>query len=277
MLQSSSAGRSLNCWPKISLSLLLRLRLLPSPRRPQPHHFKPRLLHLLLLQKTGSRSCRKSVSAGHNRRRRLAVAPAPRSPGSGCPAGFVESKCPTVAALAKNSGSCFLPLLPVKVFWERGEARVSGCSVGPRRRGMKILCDVCEGAVAAVLCCADEAALCWGCDEKVHAANKLAGKHQRVPLLPTNSNSCSSSSSSSQTPTCDICQEKVGYFFCLEDRALLCRQCDVAVHTATPYLSSHRRFLITGMRVPLQHNYLTKDGNNNNHPLESRDGRFNCQ
>ncbi|CAL9108289.1 unnamed protein product [Musa acuminata var. zebrina] len=142
---------------------------------------------------------------------------------------------------------------------------------------MKILCDVCEGAVAAVLCCADEAALCWGCDEKVHAANKLAGKHQRVPLLPTNSNSCSSSSSSSQTPTCDICQEKVGYFFCLEDRALLCRQCDVAVHTATPYLSSHRRFLITGMRVPLQHNYLSKDGNNNNHPLESRDGRFNCQ
>ncbi|URE37461.1 hypothetical protein MUK42_05742 [Musa troglodytarum] len=98
---------------------------------------------------------------------------------------------------------------------------------------MKILCDACEGAVAAVLCCADEAALCWACDEKVHAANKLAGKHQR---------------------------EKAGYFFCLEDRALLCRQCDAAVHTATPYVSSHRRFLITGVRVPLQH-YLTKDGN----------------
>ncbi|KAH7861858.1 hypothetical protein Vadar_031803 [Vaccinium darrowii] len=74
---------------------------------------------------------------------------------------------------------------------------------------MKIQCNVCEVAEANVLCCADEAALCWGCDEKVHAANKLASKHQRVPL----------SSSSSPMPKCDICQEAVGYFFCLEDRA----------------------------------------------------------
>ena len=61
---------------------------------------------------------------------------------------------------------------------------------------MKIQCNVCEAAEAAVLCCADEAALCWACDEKVHAANKLAGKHQRVPL----------SVSSSSLPKCDICQ-----------------------------------------------------------------------
>ncbi|CAL9134389.1 unnamed protein product, partial [Musa textilis] len=51
-----------------------------------------------------------------NKRRRLAVAPPPRSPGSCRPAGFVESKRPTVAALAKSSGPCFLPLLPVKIF-----------------------------------------------------------------------------------------------------------------------------------------------------------------
>jgi hypothetical protein len=61
---------------------------------------------------------------------------------------------------------------------------------------MKIQCNVCEGAEAKVLCCADEAALCWECDEKVHAANKLASKHQRVPL----------STSSSHMPKCDICQ-----------------------------------------------------------------------
>lgn len=61
---------------------------------------------------------------------------------------------------------------------------------------MKIQCNVCEAAEAAVLCCADEAALCWACDEKIHAANKLAGKHQRVPL----------SVSSSSIPKCDICQ-----------------------------------------------------------------------
>lgn len=107
---------------------------------------------------------------------------------------------------------------------------------------MKIQCNVCEAAEATVLCCADEAALCWSCDEKVHAANKLASKHQRVPL----------SSSSSPMPKCDICQETVGYFFCLEDRALLCRKCDVAIHKANSFVSAHQRFLLTGVKVGLE-------------------------
>ncbi|KAF8095501.1 hypothetical protein N665_0331s0020 [Sinapis alba] len=108
---------------------------------------------------------------------------------------------------------------------------------------MKIQCNVCEAAEAAVLCCADEAALCWSCDEKVHAANKLAEKHQRVPL---------SVSSSSSIPKCDICQEASGFFFCLQDRALLCRKCDVAIHTVSPHVSAHQRFLLTGIRVGLE-------------------------
>ncbi|KAL4311007.1 hypothetical protein GQ457_01G003510 [Hibiscus cannabinus] len=108
---------------------------------------------------------------------------------------------------------------------------------------MRIQCNVCEAAEAKVLCCADEAALCWTCDEKVHAANKLASKHQRVPL---------SSSSSSQMPKCDICQEASGFFFCLQDRALLCRKCDVAIHTANPYVTGHQRFLLTGVKVGLE-------------------------
>ncbi|KAM1057751.1 hypothetical protein COP1_031076 [Malus domestica] len=116
---------------------------------------------------------------------------------------------------------------------------------------MKIQCNVCEAAEANVLCCADEAALCWACDEKVHKANKLASKHQRVPL------------SSSHMPKCDICQEAVGYFFCLEDRALLCRKCDVAVHTANSFVSAHRRFLLTGIKVgpePAQPDFGDGDG-----------------
>uniref|UniRef100_A0A7N0V8U2 B box-type domain-containing protein n=1 Tax=Kalanchoe fedtschenkoi TaxID=63787 RepID=A0A7N0V8U2_KALFE len=107
---------------------------------------------------------------------------------------------------------------------------------------MKIQCNVCESAEAKVLCCADEAALCWACDHKVHAANKLAGKHQRVPLSTT----------SSHMPKCDICQEAVGYFFCLEDRALLCRSCDVLIHTSNNMVSLHQRFLLTGVKVGLE-------------------------
>ncbi|URD94260.1 salt tolerance-like protein [Musa troglodytarum] len=109
---------------------------------------------------------------------------------------------------------------------------------------MKIQCDVCERAAAAVLCFADEAALCWSCDEKVHAANKVAGKHRRVLLLPRNP-----TSTSADIPACDVCKDKAGYFFCLEDRALLCRQCDATTHAAKPRGSSHQRFLITGVRV----------------------------
>ena len=47
-------------------------------------------------------------------------------------------------------------------------------------------------------------------------------------------------------------QETVGYFFCLEDRALLCRKCDVAIHTVNSYVSAHRRFLLTGVKVGLE-------------------------
>ena len=65
---------------------------------------------------------------------------------------------------------------------------------------MKIQCNGCEAAEAQVMCCADEAALCWACDERVHAANKLAGKHQRVPLI--------AAPSPSRLPKCDICQVK---------------------------------------------------------------------
>ena len=47
-------------------------------------------------------------------------------------------------------------------------------------------------------------------------------------------------------------QEAVGYFFCLEDRALLCRKCDVAIHTSNTHMSAHRRFLLTGVKVGLE-------------------------
>ncbi|MCL7044674.1 hypothetical protein MKW94_004747 [Papaver nudicaule] len=115
---------------------------------------------------------------------------------------------------------------------------------------MKIQCDVCEKAEAVVLCCADEAALCYNCDEKVHAANRLASKHQRVPLLHNNHNR--------NQPSCDICQEKAGYFFCLEDRALLCRNCDVSIHSSTQ--SSHQRFLLTGVKLnDFQHQQQNMD------------------
>lgn len=49
-----------------------------------------------------------------------------------------------------------------------------------------------------------------------------------------------------------ILQERNGYLFCLEDRAILCRQCDMSIHMASPFLSSHQRFLIGGIKVALE-------------------------
>lgn len=49
-----------------------------------------------------------------------------------------------------------------------------------------------------------------------------------------------------------LIQEGSGYFFCLEDRALLCRNCDISIHSANPYVSSHQRFLLTGVQVGLE-------------------------
>ncbi|KAK7409799.1 hypothetical protein VNO78_00128 [Psophocarpus tetragonolobus] len=105
---------------------------------------------------------------------------------------------------------------------------------------MKILCDVCEKAEALLFCPADEAALCHGCDRTIHHANKLATKHPRFSLhYPT----------SKDIPICDICQERRAYLFCQEDRALLCRECDLPIHRANEHTQKHNRFLLTGVKL----------------------------
>ncbi|KAG5054134.1 hypothetical protein JHK85_006644 [Glycine max] len=63
---------------------------------------------------------------------------------------------------------------------------------------MKNQCDVCERAPTIVICCTNEATLCAKCDVEVHAANKLASKHQRLFLQFL----------SRKIPKCDIYQKE---------------------------------------------------------------------
>ncbi|KAK4349032.1 hypothetical protein RND71_031787 [Anisodus tanguticus] len=105
---------------------------------------------------------------------------------------------------------------------------------------MKIQCDVCNKNEASVFCVADEAALCDSCDHRVHHANKLAGKHQRFSLLQP---------SPKQIPVCDICQERRAFLFCQQDRAILCRECDISIHKANEHTQKHNRFLLTGVKI----------------------------
>ena len=48
---------------------------------------------------------------------------------------------------------------------------------------------------------------------RVHQANKLAAKHDRVDL-----------SRGAEVSQCDICQDRPAVLFCSEDRALICRR-----------------------------------------------------
>ncbi|XP_022762297.1 B-box zinc finger protein 20-like [Durio zibethinus] len=105
---------------------------------------------------------------------------------------------------------------------------------------MKILCDVCDKEEAIVFCSADEAALCEGCDRRVHYANKLARKHSRFSLLHP---------SFKESPLCDICQERRAFLFCQQDRAILCRECDLPIHRANEHTLKHNRFLLTGDKL----------------------------
>uniref|UniRef100_A0A1J3HE38 B-box zinc finger protein 20 n=1 Tax=Noccaea caerulescens TaxID=107243 RepID=A0A1J3HE38_NOCCA len=105
---------------------------------------------------------------------------------------------------------------------------------------MKIWCDVCDKEEASVFCCADEAALCNGCDRHVHFANKLAGKHLRFSLT---------SPTFKDAPLCDICGERRALLFCQEDRAILCRECDIPIHQANEHTKKHNRFLLTGVKI----------------------------
>ncbi|KAF8020122.1 hypothetical protein BT93_G0736 [Corymbia citriodora subsp. variegata] len=105
---------------------------------------------------------------------------------------------------------------------------------------MKIQCDVCGKEEATIFCAADEATLCDGCDRRVHHANKLASKHMRYSLLhPT----------FKESPLCDICQERRALLFCQEDRAILCRECDVPIHRSNEHTQKHNRFLLTGVKL----------------------------
>ncbi|KAJ0252457.1 B-box zinc finger protein 20 [Hirschfeldia incana] len=105
---------------------------------------------------------------------------------------------------------------------------------------MKIWCDVCDKEEASVFCCADEAALCNGCDRHVHFANKLAGKHLRFSLT---------SPTFKDAPLCDTCGERRALLFCQEDRAILCRECDIPIHQANEHTKKHNRFLLSGIKL----------------------------
>lgn len=44
-------------------------------------------------------------------------------------------------------------------------------------------------------------------------------------------------------------QERRGFVFCQEDRAILCRECDIPIHKANEHTEKHNRFLLSGIKL----------------------------
>ncbi|KAG4973777.1 B-box zinc finger protein 21 [Glycine soja] len=126
---------------------------------------------------------------------------------------------------------------------------------------MKIQCDVCHNEVASFFCPSDEASLCHACDRTIHHANKLADKHKRFSLHhPT----------SKDSPLCDICHERRAYLFCKEDRAILCRECDLSIHGVNEHTKKHNRFLLTGVKIGADASDPTSLSSNDTAAIEER-------
>lgn len=87
-------------------------------------------------------------------------------------------------------------------------------------------CDACQSSSAVLYCRADAAYLCAGCDTKVHSANKLAQRHERVWM-------------------CDVCEVSPAVVTCKADAAALCVACDTDIHSANPLARRHQRTPVT--------------------------------
>nr|BAI77474.1 Zinc-finger type transcription factor [Phyllostachys edulis] len=83
-------------------------------------------------------------------------------------------------------------------------------------------CDGCNAAPSVVYCRADAAYLCASCDSRVHAANRVATRHERVRV-------------------CEACERAPAVLACRADAAVLCVSCDAQVHSANPLARRHQR------------------------------------
>ncbi|KAK1316435.1 Zinc finger protein CONSTANS-LIKE 5 [Acorus calamus] len=83
-------------------------------------------------------------------------------------------------------------------------------------------CDSCKSAAALLFCRADSAFLCGACDSRVHGANRLASRHERVWM-------------------CEVCEQAPAAVTCKADAAALCVSCDADIHSANPLARRHER------------------------------------
>ncbi|XP_022134642.1 zinc finger protein CONSTANS-LIKE 5 [Momordica charantia] len=103
-----------------------------------------------------------------------------------------------------------------------GESVVKGFGGGCGWGVVAKPCDSCKTGPAAVYCRPDSAFLCLTCDAKIHCANKLSSRHDRVWM-------------------CEVCEQAPAVVMCKADAAALCVTCDADIHSANPLARRHER------------------------------------
>lgn len=98
----------------------------------------------------------------------------------------------------------------------------TSCLSGGGNNSWARACDTCRSAACTVYCKADSAYLCSSCDARIHAANKVASRHERVWV-------------------CEACERAPAAFLCKADAASLCATCDSDIHSANPLARRHHR------------------------------------
>ncbi|XP_039118335.1 zinc finger protein CONSTANS-LIKE 5-like [Dioscorea cayenensis subsp. rotundata] len=83
-------------------------------------------------------------------------------------------------------------------------------------------CDTCRTVPAVLYCRADKAFLCTACDTRVHGANTVASRHERVWV-------------------CEVCEQAPASVTCKADAATLCITCDADIHSNNQLSRRHER------------------------------------
>mmetsp|Transcript_8364 Transcript_8364/g.11285 ORF Transcript_8364/g.11285 Transcript_8364/m.11285 type:complete len:274 (-) Transcript_8364:154-975(-) len=116
---------------------------------------------------------------------------------------------------------------------------------------MQVLCSECKMAVASILCADEDSVLCLRCDDRANASN-FENSNQRIRVQLH-------SEGISRQPKCDICQNENAFVFCRDDRAVLCRRCDMSIHAPNTLAEKHDRFLLTGIKVGIHVSKVCSD------------------
>lgn len=69
-------------------------------------------------------------------------------------------------------------------------------------------------------------------------------------------------------------KEKRAYVFCQEDRAIVCRECDLRIHRSNKHTQKHNRFLLTDLK--LSPSVLGSDSEVRSHDHINRDRSSIC-